>query len=223
MFPLVGATIGAVIGALAWGFAFIFPQPVTAILLVVVMWGISGGLHMDGLSDTADGFFSSRPKQRILEIMKDSRVGAMGVVAIVFALLCKVVCLGSLDGQLLWRSAALAVLTGRCAMLIGMVILPSANPDSGLGAMFLQKRFWWEAILAAVVAGGGGFVLLGFAGLISVAIALAVVLLFSLKCYRTIGGATGDTMGACCELAETALLLASTAHVFPALSAGALI
>ena len=67
-----------------------------AAVLVIVLLSFSGGLHLDGLADTADGFFSSRSRERILEIMKDSHIGAMGVIAIVCVLLVKFAALASL-------------------------------------------------------------------------------------------------------------------------------
>ncbi len=221
MFPLLGALLGAVIGGLAFLLGIVLPQPVAAVLLVAAIWGVSGGLHMDGLSDTADGFLSSRPRDRVLEIMKDSRTGAMGVTAIFVAMLAKVICLGSMDGAVFWRGAALAPLAGRCAMLVGMVVMPPANPGSGLGALFLTRRKGWEAVLACLAACVGGYALLGWSGVVAAGMSIAVVLLFCVKCYRRIGGATGDTMGASCELAEATVLLAATAHVFPSFSAGA--
>ncbi len=221
LFPFVGTVIATAMGALACLLGFVLPQPVSAVLLVMAMWGVSGGLHMDGLSDTADGFLSSRPRERVLEIMKDSRTGAMGVTAIVAAMLIKVVCLGTMDPLVFWRSAALTPLAGRCAMLVGMVVLRPANPESGLGALFLTRRNWWEGVLACLVACAGGYALLGWSGAAAAGISIAVVLLFCVKCYRRIGGATGDTMGASCELAETTVLLAATAHAFTAFSAGA--
>ncbi len=221
MFPVVGAVIGAGLGALAFGLVMIVPEPVAALALVAAMWAISGGLHADGLSDTADGFFSSRPRERILEIMKDSHIGAMGVAVMVMVLIGKGVSFGCMDRPLLWRSAALAPLAGRCAMLVGMVILPSANPKSGLGAMFLARRRWWEALLACVVAGVGGYAVLGLAGVVAAAVAVAVVGAFSIQCHRKIGGATGDTMGASCELAELATLLTLSVYPVQQLAQGA--
>jgi adenosylcobinamide-GDP ribazoletransferase len=220
MFPVVGVVLAALIALLAWIVGMAFPPTVSAAIVVIAMWAISGGLHMDGLSDTADGFLSSRPPERILEIMKDSRIGAMGVVAIVAVFLVKATALSSMPTEIFWRSAALAILVGRCAMLVDMVVLPSASPESGLGAMFLSKRRPWEAILASVVACGGGYLLLGWGGLGAAGVAILVTILFGVQCCRRIGGATGDTIGASCELAETTVLLIASAYGFMQWSEG---
>jgi adenosylcobinamide-GDP ribazoletransferase len=169
----------------------------------------SGCLHLDGLSDTADGFLSSRTRERILEIMKDSHTGAMGVIAIVCLLLVKFAVLASLPAETLWPAVLLMPLAGRCAIVLQIALLPYARP-SGLGNIFYRRSSWLAAFLAvgilAVVAGG----LVGPRGLIVWAACLVVALAFSAYAYRKIGGATGDTFGAVCEIVEVvpALVLA---------------
>ena len=86
-FPVVGLLLGGLAAAIAWGMARIAPPMVAAAVIVVAMLSFSGCLHLDGLSDTADGFLSSRNRQRMLEIMKDSHAGAMGVIAVACVLL----------------------------------------------------------------------------------------------------------------------------------------
>ncbi len=221
MFPLVGIVIGAAMGALAWLAGIVWPQQVTALIVVAAMWAVSGGLHTDGLSDMADGFLSGRPRERVLEIMKDSQIGAMGAVAIIVAILAKVICLGVMDPAVFFGAAVLAPIAGRSAMLVGMVILPPANPGSGLGALFLTRRNWAEAVWACAVACVCGYALLGLAGVAAAGVSIAIVLVFSIKCYRKIGGATGDTMGASCELAEVAVLLCAAGNFFGSFTAGA--
>ncbi len=205
LFPVVGLLIGAVTAAAAVGLWNVFPPAVAAVLLSVAMLAVSGGFHMDGLSDTADGFFSSRGKQRMLEIMKDSRVGAMGVIAILCVFALKVAALASLEQADAVKAAFLMPVAGRCGLTLGINGLPSARPDGGLGRLFCQKRSWRQAVWATVVLAAAGWFALA-----AVAAALAVIGLFSLYCYRKIGGATGDTLGATCELAETAVAVAFT-------------
>ncbi len=207
-FPVVGAMIGALIALAAWGLASVFPPPIVAMMLTVGMVAISGGLHMDGLSDMADGFFSSRPRDRVLEIMKDSRIGAMGVIALVSVLGLKVMALLSLpDSDWLWRAALLAPLAGRCVMLMAMTICPAASPGQGLGSVFIASRKWPEAVWAMVVAGIVAFVLMSWAGLIAISVSIIVAGACAAWSWRKLGGITGDILGACCELAEAAVLV----------------
>ena len=91
-FPVVGLLIGIIIAAFDHVMGLIFPPLPANVMTVIAMTVISGGLHMDGLADTADGFFSARPRERVLEIMRDSRTGVMGVLAVVFVIVLKVSC-----------------------------------------------------------------------------------------------------------------------------------
>ena len=81
-FPVVGLLTGAAVALSDWGLGHLLPVGVTSVLAVVLMIAISGALHIDGLADTADGFFSSRPRERILAIMGGSRPGPLGGLAL---------------------------------------------------------------------------------------------------------------------------------------------
>ncbi len=208
-FPLIGVLIGAAAAGLAVALWLLFAAapPVASVLVVTALVAVSGGLHLDGLADTADGFFSSRPKERILEIMKDSHIGTFGTTAIFCVLALKVAALSGLpaaDGAV-WRAVFLMPLAGRCAMVVSMRILPSTTPGAGLGSVFCENGSTIGMLWALTVLGTAGWLLLGNAGLLAGAAAVVVTLLFSAQCYRKIGGATGDTLGATCELAEAAV------------------
>ncbi|MCC6580472.1 MAG: adenosylcobinamide-GDP ribazoletransferase [Phycisphaeraceae bacterium] len=204
-FPVVGLALGGIAFALAWGAQQLaLPPLLVSAALTVAMLSFSGGLHMDGLSDTADGFLSSRPRERILEIMKDSHVGAMGVIAIVCVLLVKFAAMASLPPTRVAFAAMLMPLAGRCMIVAQMALLPYARPG-GLGSVFYQRRHRLAAAWACVVLGAAGMMTLKIPGLATAGVCLLVTLAFSLKCRRKIGGATGDTFGATCELAETAV------------------
>lgn len=106
-YPLVGLVIGAVAAAVCGLAAMILPGFPASVITVIAMITISGGLHMDGLADTADGFFSARPRDQMMRIMKDSRVGVMGLIAVVCVILLKVSVLASLPPAWRWRTAFL--------------------------------------------------------------------------------------------------------------------
>jgi adenosylcobinamide-GDP ribazoletransferase len=211
-FPLVGLLLGAVGAAVACGLSLAAPPLVTSAVMVTVLLAFSGGLHMDGLSDTADGFLSSRRKERILEIMKESHVGAMGVIAIVGVLLLKFAALASLDQPNLWRAVFLMPLAGRCSLVVEMAVLPYVRSD-GLGAVFREARPRWAAIWAAAALALAGWGLLGARGLCVAGLCVATVLAFAPYCRRKIGGATGDTYGAGCEIVE--IVPALTLAIWP--------
>ena len=229
MFPLVGLLLGLLAGAVAWGLSMIAPPLLAAAGVVAAMLAFSGGLHMDGLSDTADGFLSSRPRERIVEIMKDSHVGAMGVIVIVCTLLIKFAALASLPGQFLWAAAFLAPLCGRCVMVLQMAMLPYIRPN-GLGSVFNRRSLNLAAVGAVILltaascsifacsslhdANVKNMLLAGVGGLAVVTAAVVSALAFSFYCYRKIGGATGDTYGAACELGELVTVVALAIWTF---------
>jgi len=213
-FPVVAVLIGAAAAGLAWCLGFILPPLPSGALIVVALLTVSGGLHIDGLSDTADGFFSSRSRERILEIMKDSHAGPMGVAAVACVLILKFAALGSLPAATLWRAAFLMPVAGRCALLLGMAVLPYARPEGGLAGIFYKTGRKLSAVWALAVLAGTGFAVAGVAGLISAGCSVLSVLLVSAWSYRKIGGATGDTLGASCEVAETVAALAMVAWYF---------
>lgn len=208
-FPVIGLMLGAAAAAIAWGMSLVAPPMVTAGVIVVVLLSFSGCFHMDGLADSADGMLSSRPRERILEIMKDSHIGAMGVIAIVCVLLVKFASLASLSVGVLWPTVLLMPLAGRCAIVIQMALLPYAKP-SGLGSIFYGRRTRLTAIWSVGVLAATAWCVLGSRGLIVCVVCVAVTIGLSIYVYRKIGGATGDTFGAVCEIVEVvpALMLA---------------
>ncbi len=206
-FPLTGALIGCVAALAAFLLQLFLPPLVSAVLLVCLLAACSSALHLDGLADTADGFFSSRPQQRILEIMRDSATGAMGVIVLVLVLLCKTACLGTMDFSRLSAAVFLMPLAGRVAILLLMALQPYARSEGGLATLFYAKSTKRSAVFGTLFFALFAF---SFAGLRGGVTVLAVVMLsfvFGRYCRRRIGGATGDTLGAVSELAETMVAL----------------
>lgn len=200
LYPLAGALLG---GALALG-AFLLeghlPPLVLAMLLITCWVYLTGGLHLDGLMDTADGFGSQRPRERILEIMKDSRVGAMGVLAAVLLLGNKLMILAHLQGEELWLGILMAVIWGRSTMLIALYAFPYARAE-GLAQTLNRRPPWirlWPLLLAAP-----GLIWLQWTVIFPL---LACLMLISAS-KRKIGGLTGDVYGALCEVVEVTVLL----------------
>ena len=210
-YPLVGLLIGA--GAILLDFLLqrLFPLPVASALLLVYFVAISGALHLDGLADSADAFFSCRSRERMLEIMKDSRSGPMGVAAVVLLLLLKFTLLLALGGE--WRRPVLLgmPLAGRCALTIISYWLPYARPEGGLAGFIRTRQVpHWGAVLFLVAV---FLVLFGVSGLFCALAVLLGILLLGRYMRTRIGGYTGDTLGFSCELVE----------LIPALTAVALI
>jgi adenosylcobinamide-GDP ribazoletransferase len=200
-FPIVGLILGGVLAVLDYGVCRLFPPLPANVVMIILMLAVSGCFHMDGLADAADGFLSSRPREQILEIMKDSRVGPMGVIAIVCVLSLKISALSSVPGSLHWRVVLLMPLAGRCALVLGMKAVSYARVQGGLASVFGRPD--WLALIAAIsILSVASWLTLDMPGLAIAGVVLLMTIGFSLWCRRKIGGFTGDTLGAACEIAE---------------------
>jgi len=209
-FPVVGLVIGGICCALTGLCALFFPPTVVAVIGMVFLAGISGCMHLDGLADSADGLLSSRPREVMLRIMKDSRSGVMGVLAVCFILLLKFAALTSLDGHEVLIALFLMPIVGRTAILFTMARLPYAREEGGLGLLFYSDATRKTALIALILV--SIFISIFFtAQFLQIFVFVSLwVLLFDNWCSCKLGGATGDTLGAVCEIAETATALVFT-------------
>ncbi|RKO66470.1 adenosylcobinamide-GDP ribazoletransferase [Desulfofundulus salinus] len=204
-FPLVGLFLGAAWMALYFGLSSIFPPAVTAALLVLGMVVFSGGLHLDGFMDTMDGIFSGRSREKMLEIMRDSRVGAFGVLGLACLLLLKFALLFSLPREVLPRLLLIVPAISRWGMVYAIARFPYARPQ-GLGLLQVRHTRGRELALASLFALGAA-VLGGPVGLVLLFLSLVLVHQFGRYLTGRLGGLTGDTYGAINEILEVFLLL----------------
>ncbi|MGZ9583550.1 adenosylcobinamide-GDP ribazoletransferase [Paenibacillus marinisediminis] len=232
-FPFAGVLVGLVSWGSGWLLMQVLPVMPAAVLTVLVMLAMTGGLHLDGLMDTADGILSHRSRERMLEIMKDSRVGAMGVIACVIILLWQWSLIASLMEQQRWSIAVvLPFIFSRYVMVWAIAAQPYARAsESGLGSLFqgLSTRhviraavmsFLLSVLLLTAELWVTGpetlhniwFVLGYTAGMLLLAALLAYVLARAI--VHKLGGLTGDTYGAICELVLTLLLTIQVA-IYP--------
>jgi len=201
-FPVVGLMIGALGYLFASLLCKFLPIQVASAGMLFFLAFISGCLHLDGVADSADGLLSSRPREKALAIMKDSRTGAMGVIGIVFILLGKYAALSSMDMEMFCLSVFFMPLAGRCVIVCTMAIQRYARKEGGMGTYFYSGKSKKPAIFSL-------FVLLSTLGIFAskalpvFSVALFVIIaLFTRWCNGKLGGATGDTIGASCEIAE---------------------
>ena len=205
-YPLVGLLLGILLAALAWALGGV-ATPLAA-ALVLALWVLaSGGLHLDGLADTADAWVGGLgDPQRTLAIMKDPCCGPMAVVTLVLVLLLKFVALWALLDAGRWPVLLLAPLLGRSALLL-LFLGTTYVRRGGLGsamAEYLPARAGWRVLLAA----GLACLLGGWSGVLALGVALVAFALCRRALLRRIGGTTGDTAGAVLELVECAVLVA---------------
>ena len=209
-FPLLGVLIGTGAAAVTFVTGFILPASVVAVLAIVLLAGISGCLHLDGLADSGDGLLSARPREQALEIMRDSRSGAMGVIVLIFVLLGKYGALSSMSLSAMVMAVFLMPLAGRTAILLTMAVLPYARTGEGLGRLFYSADSRRLALLGLIFFTLTTCFFSWKMTLLLLPTILVTIGVFSLCCFRKIGGATGDTLGAVCELTELATAIALT-------------
>lgn len=222
-YPLVGFVLGVLLLGAGKLLNMALPPLPAAALLLSVWTLLTGALHLDGLMDTADGILSHRSRERMLEIMKDSRVGAMGVVVCVLVLLVKWSLLQELFRKegLNWMLLPMILLWSRWYMVVAIAGWPYARQENGGGMGTFYRGIGWKHIaahsaLAVLLSAallltahapglhltGAIWPLLAFAGL-----TFGGGYLMSAYIHRKLGGLTGDTYGAMNELLEVLLLL----------------
>lgn len=201
-FPLVGLCIGAVVSLVLFLGNESIPQAVMPLLTIFLLALVSGFLHLDGVADSGDGLLSSRPRQQALAIMRDSRSGAMGVICLIFLILGKYCVLDNLSFTNLVSAAFCMPIGGRVAILLSMTILPYARKGEGLGRLFYSKQNYCVSLAGLFLFMLSlAFIYLPALWFVTISLLLTVAL-FSFWCFKKLGGATGDTLGAVCELSE---------------------
>jgi len=218
-FPLVGLLLGGIIMLVLRALGALpvrVPLSLAALLVLAVGTLLTRGFHLDGLADWADGWWGGYDRERILAIMKDSHIGTFGVLALIFAILGKLLCYAALlsGGAYVW--ILLSFVLSRVGMVDLAVAHPYARAESGTAARFVQdaRPLHWLLAVGLTVA-----ILLLCPGLpvrhaaMGLLIALLVSRLFGMRCRKRIGGVTGDVLGAGSELIElTTLVLGTLLH-----------
>ncbi len=206
-FPLIGVLLGALAALIHFLASLAFAPSVCDVLAIAFLIAVTGNMHGDGLMDTADGFFCGKPRERILEIMHDSRVGAHGVMAGACLLLAKFVLLGQVPAPLKPMALVAVPVFGRWAQVYGAAMYPYVSGSSGTG-FFVNHLGRREIALASAFTLGAAMLLLGpLKGSAAAAAVLAATVLLARFSSRRIGGVTGDVLGAMNEFAELACLL----------------
>ncbi|WP_269929776.1 adenosylcobinamide-GDP ribazoletransferase [Aminobacter sp. HY435] len=209
--PLVGFAVAL----LAWlvfaaGNALGLAEGPSAALAIAATMLVTGCLHEDGLSDTADGFGGGRTRERKLEIMRDSRIGSYGAAALVLAILARWSAIVEIEDPAPVFAALVAAHVGSRALIPAfMRHLPQARVDglaAGVGAVTDG------VVIAALAIGAVGLLFLGLKGAVVAALCLAILFFaFRKLSLAQIGGQSGDTIGALQQLAEIALLFVASA------------
>ncbi len=207
--------VGLLIGVILYGVSFLslfLDQEVTALILAAVYLLLTGGIHLDGLADTCDGLFSGRDRDKMLEIMKDSRIGTYGVLSLILWFLFFFVTLQHIPSVML----LIMPMVGKVAAILSGHRAEYARKD-GLGKVFVShctiKAVMIGVLLPSILIG-----VMGMSGLlwqenpqrIFMIIFLEIAMIFSLLMIflitegikEKLGGVTGDTLGFVCEIGQ---------------------
>lgn len=203
-FPVVGTLIGLVLSGVTLLLGFL-PNPVVCMLILIISIVITGGIHLDGLADTCDGFYGPRPKEKILAIMRDSRAGVMGVIGIFCLLSLKFTLIVSTPKNVLWKLLILMTAFARWSQILACYTSNYAR-EEGKAKYFVEYDSKKELLVGGIFTVVLFLLLLKSEGVILLVLSLVPILLFINYIKRKIGGMTGDTIGAISEIAEVAVL-----------------
>jgi adenosylcobinamide-GDP ribazoletransferase len=206
-FPLVGLVIGLILSLGNYLFSLLFPQALALWLTIGLLVFLTRGLHLDGFADTLDGLGSGGTKERMLEVMKDSRIGAFGVVGLILLIGGKYLALDQISNSSIPYSLILMAVMGRNSMVLVCFRSPYARPGQGLAKPFTENLGYRETALSLTTALGIALLAMGVKGIL----VFLGIGLFSLG-YRylfikKLGGVTGDVLGGANELSELLCLI----------------
>ncbi len=210
-FPLVGILVGSACALVLLASGHLWRGALPALLAIAVGVLLTGGFHEDGLADTADGLGGGQTPARRLEIMKDSRIGAYGVLALGLVLALKVAALTALP----LTTAALALVAahgaGRVAAVTVMVLQPNVSGPASAKYKPAPDGVRPGELFVAALLGLWPLALLGIAGLVGAAIGGGLAVALTRTARRLIGGYTGDVLGGVEQVAELGVLLGVSA------------
>jgi adenosylcobinamide-GDP ribazoletransferase len=206
-FPLVGLVIGLILAVGYFLLLFLLPKALVLWLTIGLLALLTRGLHLDGLADTMDGLASGGPKEKILEVMRDSRIGAFGVISLIFLIGGEYLALDQISNVSLPSSLILMAVMGRNSMVLVCFRSPYPRPGEGLAKPFTENLGYREMALSLAMALGIAFLAVGVKGIL----VFLGIGLFSLG-YRfffikKLGGVTGDVLGGADELSELLSLI----------------
>ena len=206
-FPLVGLVIGLILSLGNYLFSLLFPQTLALWLTIGLLVFLTRGLHLDGFADTLDGLATGGPKEKILEVMRDSRIGAFGVIGLILLIGAKYLALDQISNSSVPYSLILMAVMGRQSMVLVCCRSSYARPNGGLAKPFTENLGYCEMALSLVSAFGIALLVMGVKGILL----FFGISLFSLA-YRfffikKLGGVTGDILGAANELTELLCLI----------------
>ncbi|TCO66322.1 adenosylcobinamide-GDP ribazoletransferase [Caldanaerobacter subterraneus] len=202
-FPVVGLLIGGILYIAYLLLKDLFSREIVMTFLVAFSYILTRGMHIDGLADTFDGLFSNKDREKIIEIMKDSRLGTNGVLALVFMVILKILFLSDIRQSLLFSALLVSPVIARLSVVFSIAISKSARGGKGLGGLLLERAGLREFVIALLISTIAGYFVMPLKDLaLLYVISLSFTYLISKYISKKIGGMTGDTLGAVNEFVE---------------------
>lgn len=198
--PIVGLIIGIILFIFTFLEKFIH-RPVLSLMIWIIYIWITGAIHLDGFSDTIDGIFSNRDKEKMLEIMKDSRIGAFGVIGIIILLISNI----TLTSYIGLKYILLVPIVSRTLAIFSASISDYAR-ESGMGKIFMDHVNTKESSLAFAFLAIITVVFFGVKTIVPIVICILVSLYLTRYITKKIGGMTGDTIGFIIEITQIIFL-----------------
>ncbi len=209
-FPLVGAALGLIVLVFHYAIGIHLPPMLEGAAIVAIFGWATGGFHLDGLADTVDGLAGGWTVERSLEIMKDSRVGALGASALAVTVLLRASGYGYLPGYYLPMALLAAPAVSRGAAVFVAYKSKYARPEAGLGTPYTE-HLDDNTVLIALVLSATISVLCGMPGIIAAMTTFIFAFWMKTRFHKKLGGITGDVLGFTQQISEIVYLI--TLHV----------
>lgn len=206
-FSLVGLVIGLLLALGYHLFSYLLPKPIVLWFTIGLLAVLTRGLHLDGFADTLDGLGTGGAKEKILEVMRDSRIGALGVVGLILLIGAKYLALNQIIDSAIHYSLILMAVMGRNSMVLVCYRSPYARLGEGLGKPFTENLGAWEVTFSMLSAFGIAWLMTGIKGIL-IFLGISLFCLVYRFCFiKKLGGVTGDILGAANELTELLCLI----------------
>ncbi|MBK5242888.1 adenosylcobinamide-GDP ribazoletransferase [Clostridium sp.] len=204
-FPIVGLLI-AIVNVLTYLlFAKVSTGLLPVVMAVLANVLITGALHVDGLADTCDGIYSARKKERMLEIMKDSRLGTNGAVAILFDLILRITLLSSVSETNIIKVILITTIISKTMVAVLAYISPKRK--NGLGGLFVGKVSIKNILITLFICGMSSFLIFGYMALVIIGLNVVLMIIFRNYILKRLGVISGDILGAANEVSEIFILV----------------
>ena len=206
-YPIVGLVLGLLLVSIQMLLVHIHPNVLAALLLILWVM-VTGGLHLDGLADSADAWMGGQgDRERTLQIMKDPRAGAGAIIWVTLVLVVKFASLSATMGsETVWAALVLSPVLSRSAVIAILLTTPYIRVG-GIGAPLAQNLPRSQAMVTLAIVGVAIILIAGWQGVSALVVVCVAGVSYRFFIMRRLGGVTGDTIGALIEILEAAVLI----------------